>query len=144
MLRPLLLSSRLREYLLRFFYSCPHLFNFLLEKIGKRGLIVKQGQSRRLRGVMIGPIDSNADLLRYIHLLERLLRDDLSLHLNNKKYFTNKNIRLMHSFQRLSINITVSIVYNQNVVFELLQSLYLQHRGVDADHSLHSLLLYSH
>lgn len=42
---------------------------------------------------MIGSIDSNTNLLGYIHLLEGLLRDDLSLHLNNKKYFTNKNIR---------------------------------------------------
>ena len=92
MLRPLLLPSRLREYLLRFFYSGPHLFDFLFEEVRKRGLVVKQGQSMRLRGVMIGPIDSNADLLGDIHLLEGLLRDNLSLHLNNKKYFTNINI----------------------------------------------------
>lgn len=42
---------------------------------------------------MIGPIDFNTNLLGYIHLLKGLLRDDLSLHLNNKKYFINKNIR---------------------------------------------------
>lgn len=82
MLRHLLLPSRLRKDSLRFLYSCPHLPNLLLDQVRKWRLVVKQRQGMRLRRVFVRPIDSNADLLRYVHLFEGLLRDDLSLHLN--------------------------------------------------------------
>lgn len=61
---------------------------------------------------MIGPIDFNTNLLGYIHLLKGLLRDDLSLHLNNKKYFINKNIRSNALLDKVQTDIVVSIVYN--------------------------------
>lgn len=82
MMRHFLLPSRLRKDSLRFFDSCLHLFDLLLDKVRKWRLIVKQRCSMRLRRVIVGPIDFNTDLLWYIDLLEGLLRDDLSLHLN--------------------------------------------------------------